>query len=200
MLAQLQTSLGPRIEVVAHSDGTTGALLLADRPVLVEGLGAVDGRLVVAGSLVDVVGGAVGGDGAETLGARRRVVGAKVLDDVVLDKRVAGPAVDGQVAVAGGVELTRVGDGASRTGVPALAGDEVADVLPVHRVRAAVAVVVVDIAAAVGPEGVVEAVVEAGAAGGAGAHVELGELGGVEGDGEGTGGAEEEGLDGDHCV
>lgn len=186
--------------MVAHGDGTTAALLLADRPVLVEGLSAIDGRLVVAGRLVDVVGGAVGGDGSEAGGARRGVVCAKVLDDIVLDKRVAGPAVDGEIAVAGGVEGARVGDGASGTGVPALAADEVADVGPVHRVGTAVAVGVVDGAATISPEGVVEAVVGAGAAGSAGAHVKLGELGGVEGDGEGTGGAEKEGLDGDHCV
>ena len=200
MLAQLETGTGPGVEVVAHGDGTTGALLLADRPVLVEGGGAIDGRLVVAGGLVDVVGGAVGGDGSETLGTGRRVVGAKVLDDVVLDERVAGPAVDGEVAVARGVEGARVGDGASGTGVPALATDKVANVLPVHRVGTAVAVVVVDVAAAVGPEGVVEAVVGAGAGGGTGASAELSGLSGVEGDGKGTGGAEEEGLDGDHFV
>jgi len=46
-----------------------------------------------------------------------------------------------------------------RTGVPALSGDEVADVAPVHAVLAALALVVVDLADAVGPVTVEEAVV-----------------------------------------
>ena len=93
--------------------------------------------------------------------------------------------------------------------VPSLATDKVAAVLPVDTVVAVVAVPVVDGAAVVGPEGVVVAAVPASAAGGAPAGheelrhilatgVSLGELGGVEGEGEGAGGAEEESLEGDH--
>lgn len=95
-----------------HVDGAGRALVLTNRPVLLKGPGAVDGRLVGAGGLGNLVRGAVRGDGALVLRLRRRVVRAKVLDDVVLDERVAGPAVDGEVRVAVGVVLARVGDGA----------------------------------------------------------------------------------------
>lgn len=41
------------------SDGTANSLAGADGPELLEGLGTVDRRLIVAGSLEDVVGAAV---------------------------------------------------------------------------------------------------------------------------------------------
>jgi hypothetical protein len=83
--------------VLAGVDDAADALLAADRPVLVKGGGALDGRLVDAARLVDVVGAAVVIDGAEPAGARRRVVRAVRLDDVVLDERVGSPAVQGEV-------------------------------------------------------------------------------------------------------
>jgi len=83
--------------------------------------------------------------------------------------------------------------------VPSLATDKVTAVLPVDTVVAVVAVPVVDGAAVVGPERVVEAVVGAGAAGGAGAGSQLAQLSAVEGEGEGAGGAEKDGLEGNHC-
>lgn len=43
VLTQIQTDLSPGIEVSARVDGTTGTLLLANRPVLVEGPGALNG-------------------------------------------------------------------------------------------------------------------------------------------------------------
>jgi hypothetical protein len=86
-----------------------------ERPVLLKGLCAVDGGLVGAGALRNLVRGTVGGHGALVGRLRRRVVRAEVLDDVVLDQRVAGPAVDGEVGVAVGVVLAGVGDGARRS-------------------------------------------------------------------------------------
>jgi hypothetical protein len=109
--AQFETGLLPGPEVGRHVDGTAGALVDADRPVLVKGSGALDRGLVDALGLVDVVDRAVDGDAAETGGARRGVVGAEVLDDVVLDEGVAGPTVDGKVRVAIGAVGTRVVDG-----------------------------------------------------------------------------------------
>jgi hypothetical protein len=97
--------------VGGHVDGTADALVDADRPVLVKGPGALDRGLVNALCLVDVVDRAVDGDAAETGGARRGVKGAEVLDDVVLDEGVAGPAVDGKVGVAIGAVGARVVDG-----------------------------------------------------------------------------------------
>ncbi len=84
--------------------------------------------------------------------------------------------------------------------VPALATDKVAAVLPVDAVRAGSAVLVVDGAAVVGPERVVEAVVGARAALGTAAGNELADLGVVEVEGHGhdAGGAEDEGLEGNH--
>lgn len=104
----------PSIKVSLHVDGAAAALVGAHRPVLVEGLGAVDGGLVDALGLGDLVRRAVGGDGALDGGLRGGVVGAEVLDDVVFDQWVAGPAVNGKVGVAVGVVRAGVGDGASR--------------------------------------------------------------------------------------
>ena len=82
---------------------------------------------------------------------------------------------------------------------PSLPSNKVPDILPFDAVGAGVAVLVVDAAAAVGPERVVEAVV--GARAGLGARGELAQLGHVEARGHGEGGAgggEEESLEGEH--
>ncbi len=115
--AELQAQGGPRVKVRADVDGAGRALVLADRPVLLEGRGTLDRGLVGAGRLVDVVDGAVRGDAAELGGARGGVVGAEVLDDVVLDQGVLGPAVDREVGVAVGAVATRVVDGAKEGGL-----------------------------------------------------------------------------------
>lgn len=93
--AHVQARRLPRVEVVRGRDGAARAVRLTHGPVLVERCGALDGRLVHARLLVDVVGGAVGDDGALERAAGRRVVRAERLGDVVLDERVRGPAVDG---------------------------------------------------------------------------------------------------------
>ena len=74
--------------MVGDCDGAGRALALADRPELLEVGGALDGRSVGALVGVDVVGAAVGGDRSLLSGAGAGVVGAEVLDDVVLDQRV----------------------------------------------------------------------------------------------------------------
>ena len=88
----------------AEVDGTAGAVLLADGPVLLEGGGALDGRLVGAGGLEESVGAAVDLGGADGGGGGGRVVGTEGLDDVELDQRALGPAVEGEVPVAGSLE------------------------------------------------------------------------------------------------
>lgn len=80
MRAKVETIASPGVEVGLHVDGAADALVLADRPVLTEGPGAVDGRLVGPGGDVDVVVAAVGGDAAEVLSAGAGVVGSEVLD------------------------------------------------------------------------------------------------------------------------
>lgn len=82
-------------------DGAAGAVLLADSPVLLEGGGTLNGRLVGAGSLEKGVGAAVDLGGANGAGGGRRVVRTEGLDDVELDQRALGPAVEGEVPVAG---------------------------------------------------------------------------------------------------
>jgi hypothetical protein len=100
VVAQGHALGGPGVKVGGDVDGAAGTLVAADGPVLLEGRRAVDRGLVGAGADGNVVGAAVDGDLALLLGVGRGVEGAKVLDNVVLDEGVAGPAVDGEVAVA----------------------------------------------------------------------------------------------------
>lgn len=55
---------GPGVEVSTDIDGSAGAVVVADGPVLLKGRGAIDGRLVGAGRLQDVVRAAIDVDGA----------------------------------------------------------------------------------------------------------------------------------------
>lgn len=112
--SKLHSLSSPGIEVGLHVDGTGAALVCTDGPVLVEGLSAIDGGLVNTLGLRDLVRRAVGGHGALNGGLGRGVVGAEVLDDVVLNQRVASPAVNGEVRVAGRTVGTGVCDGAMR--------------------------------------------------------------------------------------
>ena len=112
MGAEAHAGLGPGVEVVGDGDGAAGALAVADGPELLEVGGALDRGRVVALADAHLVDAAVAGHGALVRGARRRVVRPKVLDNVVLDQRVARPAVDGQVAVAVGAVGPAVVDGA----------------------------------------------------------------------------------------
>lgn len=110
---ELHAGLRPGIEVGADIDAALGAVLLADGPVLLEGLGAVNRGGVGAGGLEDLVGAAVNIDGSLALSAAGGVVGAEGLDDVVLDERALGPAVDGEVAVTVGGVLSGEADGSA---------------------------------------------------------------------------------------
>jgi hypothetical protein len=86
--AELHAKAGPGCKVVGDRDGARRALALADRPELLEVGGALDGRSVGALVGVDVVDAAVRGDRSLLGGAGAGVVGAEVLDDVVLDQGV----------------------------------------------------------------------------------------------------------------
>src|SRR5690606_19401064 len=77
-----------------------------------------DRRLLGTGGDQNLIGATVSGDGTTPAGTARGVVGAVVLNDVVLDERVLGPTVDGKVRVAVGLVGTRVGDGPGSTRVP----------------------------------------------------------------------------------
>lgn len=102
----VQTSASPGVEVAARLDGAAGALVLADRPVLVESLDAVDARCVVTSALAESIGATVALHGTQVGGIRGGIVGAEVLNDVVLDERVAGPTVNREVTVAVGLVNT----------------------------------------------------------------------------------------------
>lgn len=108
---QVQPDRRPRIEVVLRRNRPAHALSLAYRPVLLEGLGTVNRRCIGARADIDVVGATIGRDGALQRAARAGIVGAVRLDDIVLDERVARPAVDSEVAVAVGAVGARVVDG-----------------------------------------------------------------------------------------
>ena len=113
MLTELHALAGPRIEVSLHGrmksatvsrslstvstdlhvDTASSALVLADRPILLKGPGAINGWLVGAGALRDLVRAAVARHGALVLGVGGWVVGAEVLDDVVLDEAKSGDTI-----------------------------------------------------------------------------------------------------------
>lgn len=84
-------------------NASTGSLGSTDRPILLKGRCANDRWLVGSGALVDIVGIPVGYDRAFLRRAGRGVVGAEVLDDVVLDEGRLCPSVDGEIAVAVGL-------------------------------------------------------------------------------------------------
>jgi hypothetical protein len=186
--AHLQAAFCPCVEMRAGGDVAADSFHGADGPELVEGGSALDGRLVHAAVLVDIVGAPVACYGSLVRAALRRVVVAVALDNVVLDEGAGRPAIDREVRVAcrgpGAVvddrpchvgqhywkglpkiddeTITQVLLGAS--GVPSLAGDEVATAAaPSDGIRATRPVVVVHAATTITPEGVVEAVVGAGA-------------------------------------
>lgn len=134
----------------------------------------------------DVVGTTVSGDGAQSGGTGRGIVGAKVLNNVVFDQWVPSPTINGEVAVAVGVILSSVCNSTGRTGVPSTStldftllqkwnwkGSEfvpfttnpVAVAVPLNGVGAARTIGVGNAALSISPEGVVKAVVVASGAG-----------------------------------
>ena len=162
MVPELHAERSPGIEVVGRGDGTSLAVVTADRPVLGESRSTLDRRLVDTLGSQDVVSAAIGDDSAFLGGARGRIVRPEALHDVVLDQWALGPAVDAQVGVAVRVVGARKRDGTSGAGVPALACDEVALVAsPGDCVLATSLVGVGDVALAIGPEAVVVAIVRA---------------------------------------
>ena len=103
-------------------EGSTGALGLAHRPVLLKSHSTNNRGLVGAGALVNVICCPATHDGALPCSSAGGVVlGTEVLDGVVLDKRVPGLSIDGKVTVAIGAIGTRVaGDPRAQIGAISL--------------------------------------------------------------------------------
>lgn len=110
---KVEADVLPGLEMSTGIDGSAGTLVASDRPVLLKGLVTVNGGGVDTGADVDIVDRSVNIDLTLLLATGRGVVSAEVLNDVVLNERVAGPTVNGEVAVAVGVVRTRVLDGAA---------------------------------------------------------------------------------------
>lgn len=80
--------------MVGHGDSASDTLRVAHRPVLGESLGAFNGGGVVANGSVDIVSGTVAGDCALEGTTAAGIVRAVRLDNIILNQRVGGPAVD----------------------------------------------------------------------------------------------------------
>jgi hypothetical protein len=91
--SKLHALAGPSIEVSLHVDTTTSALVLADRPILLKGPGTINGWLIGAGALCNLVGAAIAGHSTLVLGVGGRVVCAEVLNNVVLNQAISGDMV-----------------------------------------------------------------------------------------------------------
>lgn len=89
MSAEVQAHLSPGIEVVAGRDCSAHAFRLADGPILLKGLCAVDGGGVGSRADVNVVRTTITGDGSLLGSAAGRVVGTEGLDDVILRVEVS---------------------------------------------------------------------------------------------------------------
>jgi hypothetical protein len=114
VLAKVETISRPGVKMVLHVHAATNALSSAYRPVLLERPCAINRRLVSAGRNRHIVCAAVSLEAALALRTTAGVVGAVGLDDIVLNKGIASPAVDGKIAITLRVEGTAVIDGANQ--------------------------------------------------------------------------------------
>ena len=108
MCTQFQSSSSPGVEVGSSIDISTNTMFLADRPVLLEGGGPLDGGRIGTSAHVDVIGSSITLDRTLQFAVTGWVIGAKGFDNVVFNERVGGPAINSEVAVPLGVVITRV--------------------------------------------------------------------------------------------
>lgn len=92
--SQIHSKGSPCVKVSTDINGAARAVTGTNGPVLLEGRRSQDRRLVGAGRLKDLVGAAVHSDGTLCACGRRGIVVTEVFDDVVLNQRVRGPAID----------------------------------------------------------------------------------------------------------
>lgn len=106
----MQSQVGPSIEVVGGGDSSAGTFAGADRPVLLEGGGTRNRRLVGLGVGIDGIAGTIAGHGSNLGHSRARVVVAVVLKNVVLDQGARSPAVNSEIGISTGAEVSIVGN------------------------------------------------------------------------------------------
>lgn len=93
--------LGPSIEVVGGGNRSRSTLALPDGPVLREGGGAGDGRLVGASVSAKSVSRTVRGDSSELRNTRgARIEATVAFHNVIFGLGTVDPAVDGKVGAA----------------------------------------------------------------------------------------------------
>jgi len=128
--AQLQSIFLPSVKVACRADDAvyvgSAPRGSTDTPECFECLGAVDRRLVDTGKSDDIVLAAVADDGTFLHPSRAGVVSTEGIHDIVLDKGVTSPTIDGEGAVSVWQETSRIADitgiQASDSGIyPALA-------------------------------------------------------------------------------
>lgn len=151
----------PGVEVVGGGDSAAGALGLTNRPVLLEGCGTLDRRLVGAGGLVDVVGSSVRSNRSLLGGACGGVVSSEIFNDIVFDKGRSCPAVDGKITVAVWVVATRECNISGRSRVPSLSSNKVPTSSPGYAVFATSQVGVGNIGTTISPERIIITIIRA---------------------------------------
>lgn len=108
--SQLHTQLAPRIEMISSCDRASDSLSTSDTKVLLKGSSSNNRRSIGTCVFVDVVDSSVRSHSPFGGQARRGIVRAVRFDNVVLDQRRFGPAVDREVAVTAGRERSGVFD------------------------------------------------------------------------------------------
>lgn len=125
MSTQVQTNVGPCVEVVSSVNRSADAVGGTDGPVLLKGRGALNGGCINSSTLIDVVRSPVRLKSPLIAGTRGGIVCSEGFNNIVLDKRVGAPAIDSKVAVAIGVVATAVVDGpAMQPGLSDLLGSK----------------------------------------------------------------------------
>lgn len=97
--------------MVGCGNSSTGAVAGTDRPVLLECGGTLNGWLIGLSMVIDSIAGSITGDGSNLSHLRTRIVIPIVLKNIVLNKRICGPAVDTKISIPVGTEVGAVGDG-----------------------------------------------------------------------------------------
>lgn len=108
MRSQTHPQLRPRLEVIRRIDAPRSPLRLANRPELRKRRRPFNRGRIVSSRSVDVVRTPIRAHRSTVRTPTAGVVRPVRFNDVILNQRVLGPAVYGEVAVAAGVEASAV--------------------------------------------------------------------------------------------